>query len=509
MPKSLYITTPIFYPNDKLHLGHAYATTIADIIARYKKSQGYQIYFQTGSDEHGEKIEKKAKSLGITPQELVDKNVELFKELWQKLGIDYDCFYRTSSKLHKEKVQKIFQQLLEKGDIYLGKYRGNYCVSCEDYVKEKYCPVCHSATRILEENAYFLRVSRYYQQLLNYYQQNPDLLIPEPAKKELFTNFLREDKIQDLCITRNDIKWGISVPNEPEKVIYVWFEALCNYLNSEEGEKLFADKNSEIIHLIGKEIVRFHSLYWQVILFALDKRLPNKVIAHGLLLDPQGEKASKSKGNVIDPLELLKKHPQDLLRIYFVAKVNFLQDGICSEDLLKSFYQDFFINNLGNLVSRVNKMIHLYNKGIIPNTNDNFSKELSEKETKFEKLEEYKKKCELAVKEFQEKMKQYELTKAFSQIQNLLDESNKLISELAPWELFKKDEINILNYTLNYLSNGIKIIAFLINSIAPTTSKNILETFNINDATINWDNCLSFEILNGLEIKVLEKHLFN
>jgi methionyl-tRNA synthetase len=503
MSKSLYITTPIFYPNDKLHLGHAYATTMADIIARYKKSQGYQVYFQTGSDEHGEKIEKKAKSLEITPQELVDKNVELFKELWKELGIDYDYFYRTSSKLHKEKVQKIFQQLLEKGDIYLDKYRGNYCVSCEDYVKEKDCPVCHSATRVLEESAYFLRVSRYYQQLLNYYQQNPSLLIPESAKKELFANFLQEDKIQDLCITRNDIKWGISVPNDPETIIYVWFEALCNYLNSEKGEEMFADENSEIVHLIGKEIVRFHSLYWPVILFALDKRLPNKVIAHGLLLDPQGEKASKSKGNVIDPLELLKKYPQDLLRTYFVAKVNFLQDGACSEELLKSFYQDFFVNNLGNLVSRVNKMIHLYNKGIIPMIN------FDQKEIKIEKLEEYKKKSELAVKEFQTKANQYELTKAFYQIQNLLDESNKLISELAPWELFKKNEINVLNHALNYLSNGIKIISFLLKSVAPTTSKNILETFNVNDKKINWDNCLDFEILNGLEIKILEKHLFN
>jgi methionyl-tRNA synthetase len=206
MVKSLYITTPIFYPNDKLHLGHAYATALADIIARYKKSQGYQVYFQTGSDEHGEKIEKKAKSLKITPQELVDKNVELFKELWQKLGIDYDLFYRTSSQLHKEKVQKIFQKLLQNGDIYLDKYRGNYCTSCEDYVKEKECPSCHSETRILEESAYFLKVSRYYQQLLEYYQQNPDFLIPDASKKELFANFLQEDKIQDLCITRNDIK---------------------------------------------------------------------------------------------------------------------------------------------------------------------------------------------------------------------------------------------------------------------------------------------------------------
>jgi len=202
--KDFYLTTPIFYPNEKLHLGHAYCMTIADIVARYKKSKDYNVYFQTGSDDHGEKIEKKALSLSTNPQELVDKNVKLFQKLWQKLGVEYDFFYRTSSASHKEKVQRIFQQLLEKGDIYRGKYQGNYCIICEDYVKEQNCPNCHLDTKILEESAYFLNVSKYQQQLLEHYKKNPDFLVPATTKKELFANFLGE-KIQDLCITRSDI----------------------------------------------------------------------------------------------------------------------------------------------------------------------------------------------------------------------------------------------------------------------------------------------------------------
>ncbi|RHZ36359.1 methionine--tRNA ligase [endosymbiont GvMRE of Glomus versiforme] len=499
--KSFYLTTPIFYPNDKLHLGHAYNATIADIIARYKKSKNYKVYFQTGSDDHGEKIEKKALSLGISPQELVDKNVELFKKLWQKLGIEYDFFYRTSSLFHKEKVQKIFQQLLKQSTIYLGKYQGNYCIACEDYVKEKVCPNCHSETKILEEPAYFLKVSQYYQQLLDYYQKNPDFLIPAAARKELFANFLQKDKIQDLCITRSDIKLGIYVPDKPKIIIYVWFEALCNYLNSEKGEKMFANENSEIIHLIGKDIVRFHALYWPVILFALGKRLPDKIIAHGLLMDPKGEKASKSKGNVVDPLELLEKYPQDLLRTYFIAKINFLQDGIFSKKLLKEFYQDFFIHNLGNLCQRIGKgkiIEWWYKNGVVPN--------FSETENIY--LRNYYQTCLTVIKNYQQKMDNYQLTGAFQEIENLLNASNKLIQDLAPWNLFANKEIELLNLTLNYLRNGIRIIAFFLTPIAPNISQIIFEYLNLEYSDCNWENIKDFQLIAGKKIKPLKEPLF-
>ena len=643
MPKSFFITTPIFYPNDRLHLGHAYTTIITDIIARYKKSQGYQVYFQTGSDEHGEKIEKKALSLGLTPQELVDKNVSLFQQLWKELNISEHIFYRTSSPQHKEKIQKIFTRLLERGDIYLGKYKGSYCITCEDYItkgkitKEKTCPFFHLGLREIEELAYFLRVSKYHSWLIEYYTQNPDFLLPTNAKKELFENFLKND-IPDLCITRQDLKWGVSVPGESEMVIYVWFEALLNYLNSPVGEYFFfpkvpsdskvrefacvtvanqknqyllvynkkrdkwvfpggklekgetpetaakretweetnltitdlekigeetfyvnniwwkgyfyqtqkysgtieikdqekeaigeikfltipeiqkiinqkpdrgveyvlekltntkkEKKSWEIVQVIGKEITRFHAIYWPIILKLLGARLPNKILVHGWLVDPKGEKASKSKGNVIDPLELLKKYPSDLIRAYFVAKINFLQDGVCSEELLRSFYHDFLVNNLSNLVSRVNKMLHLYNEGIIPEFKKN------------EKLEKYYLDCKLSVEEFQKKMDQYELVNAFSHIQNLLDSSNKLINDLVPWELAKKGEITLLHSTLNYLSNGIKNLAFLLNPIMPETSEAIFQVFKIAKESLNWSNLLCFELINNIKTEVPKNHLF-
>lgn len=506
MTDYFYLTTPIFYPNDRLHLGHAYTMVIADTIVRYKKSKGYQVYFQTGSDDHGEKIEKKAISLKKSPQELVDKNVQFFQQLWKELGISEHNFYRTSSPSHQKKVQKIFQELLNKGDIYLGEYLGKYCVSCEDYVSnnkivnDNFCPFCQTELRKIKEPAYFFKVSKYYSRLIEHYQQNSSFLLPENTRKELFSNFLKE-KVPDLCITRSDIKWGIKVPNNEKMVIYVWFEALCNYINSEKGEKFFFFEkinNYEVIHLIGKEIARFHAIYWPTILFSLNKRLPSKILAHGWLITPTG-KMSKSKGNVIDPLELLKKYPKDLLRIYFIDKIIFLQDGVFSEELLEKFYKEFLVNNLSNLISRVNKMIFLYNNGVIPP----FSLVV-----KNEKLENYYLKCKFTLKEFQKKMDNYEITEAFSQIQTFLDTSNKLIQDLSPWELAKKNNNLLLNQALNYLVNGIKIIAFLLNCFAPETSKAIFETFNINEAKLNWNNCLNFNFLDENEVKLLKEHLY-
>ncbi|CAJ0747237.1 3476_t:CDS:2 [Entrophospora sp. SA101] len=396
--RAFYLTTPIFYPNDKLHLGHAYCLTIADIIVRYKKIQGYQVHLQTGSDDHGEKIEKKALSLGISPQELVDKNVFLFQQLWKELGISEHIFYRTSSPFHKEKVQKTFTKLLEKGDIYLGEYQGKYCVACEDYVSESkiisnnLCPNsdCQTELRKINEPAYFLKVSKYYSRLKEHYRQNPGFLLPGKAKKELFSNFLNEN-VPDLCITQK----GESAEEAAKREVF------------EETSLVIED-----LEKIGEENFYANNIC---------RRLPSKILAHGWLTTSQG-KMSKSKGNVVDPLELLKKYSKDPLRAYFVAKISFLKDGSFSEDLLKEFYQDFFIHNLGNLCQRVGKMIELYNDSVIP----------AFAETKNTHLKNYYQNCLTIIKNYQQKMDNYQLTNAFQEVEKLLNVSNKLIQEVEP-----------------------------------------------------------------------------
>ncbi|CAG8464725.1 7884_t:CDS:2 [Cetraspora pellucida] len=435
MPKYFYITTPIFYPNDRLHLGHAYTMIIADIIARYKKSQGYQVYFQTGSDDH-------------------------------ELGISEHIFYRTSASTHKKKVQKIFTELLNEGDIYLGEYQGRYCIACEDYVSDSkvinnnLCPTpnCQSELRKIKEPAYFLRVSNYYQQLIEYYQKNPDFLLPPNIKKELFENFLKNEG-RDLCITQPGETPETAAKRE------ILEETNLTITDLEKiGEEAFYVQEKESI---GE--VKFFSIPE---IQEIDSQKPDRGAEYVLekltgakgdknsweivqIVDQLGRKGSKSKGNVIDPLKLLKKYPRDLLRVYFIAKINFLQDGVFTEDLLRNFYQDFFVNNLKTGFG-------------------NFKKEQPKEKTEKKKLEEYQKKCHLVVSEFQEKINQYELTETFSQIQSLLNE-----------KLAKKGDILLLNLTLNYLINGIKIAAFLLDPLAPETSKKILEIFNVNQWQLN------------------------
>jgi len=505
--KKIFISTPIFYPNEKLHLGHAYTMVIADIIARYKRSKNYQVFFQTGSDEHGEKIEKKALSLNISPKKLVDDNVILFKELLKKMNISNDIFYRTSSSLHIKKVKKIFKELLKNNDIYLDDYKGNYCITCEDYIinndiTNKKCIFCDSTTKEIKEKAYFLSIKKNYHFLIKYYKKK-NFILPNNIKKELENKFLKKN-IRDLCITRKGLKWGISVPNNNEMTIYVWFDALLNYLNSKEGEKFFFpnynEKNSEIIHIIGKDISRFHCIYWPIILKMLKGKIPNNFICHGWIMNKES-KMSKSKGNCIDPLDLIKSFSEDVLRAYFVKKIIFLNDGFLEKKMLEDFYRDFFVNKLSNLVSRVCKMITIYNNGNIPIFN------LIEMK-KNEKLEKFYQECFLLLNNFQNNMKEYNLTKAFLNIEDLIKKSNVLIQDFLPWELKKNKEEKTLNLLLNCLANGIKIIAFLLNSFTPNTSYLILKIFKKKYDDLNWKNIFFFNELNNIKIPIFKKHLY-
>lgn len=501
--KNFYISTPIFYPNSQLHLGHAYTLTITDIIARYKKLAGYSVYLQTGSDEHGEKIARTAKAQGFTPQQLVDKNITLFKQLWEKLDVSKDYFFvRTSSAAHITQVQAIFTKLLLSDDIYLSVYKGNYCILCEEYVlKVLVCPTCNSELKQIEEEAYFLRVNKYQQALLDYYEQHPNFLSPTSSLNELFQSFLRQE-LPDLCVTRNDLTWGVPVPGHEAMTIYVWFDALCNYFTSERGAEFFATQQeqfetTEIVQVIGKDILRFHAIYWISLLLALQKRMPNKILSHGWILNA-GAKMSKSKGNVIEPLKLLENCKSDVLRAYFAGKVILYNDGVISDSMLQAFYEDFFLNALGNLFSRVFKMLETYRQNVIPtisNWKNNYTVSYWEQNSS-------------SVEAYQCAMNDYQITNAFKEVRTMVSRSNKMISETKPWELFATNEDEKLDCVLVTLVATIEALALLLLPITPETATKVLIHMGSEVNELDFGKLFDYRALAGRKIQQNFTHLF-
>ncbi|WP_425379021.1 methionine--tRNA ligase [Spiroplasma endosymbiont of Polydrusus pterygomalis] len=501
--KFFYVTTPIYYPSAQLHIGHAYTTSLADILNRYKKMDGYETFFLTGSDEHGEKIEKKAKEAGITPYQFTTMIVDNFKLLWNKLGIEYSKFIRTTDKSHELSVQKIFSKLYNNGDIYLGTYEGLYCVGCEEFLTEaqidkatNQCLVCGNKPQKVKEETYFFKVSKYSQFLINYYNNHPGFIEPEARKNEMLNNFILPG-LTDLSVTRTTFLWGIKTLENDKHIIYVWIDALSNYLTalgylSKDNtlfNKFWNNPNVEILQLLGKEIARFHTIYWPSMLESLGLRQPNKLLSHGWILF-KDTKMSKSIGNVVDPLYLIDKYGRDTLRFYLGYEIPTENDGKFSYEMFLESYNAHLVNNIGNLVSRVSNMISKYFDG----------KLMKQKKIANDLI----KSCALAVQNYQQAMNAYQISKALDIVLELCNKANKYIEENKPWELEKNQKINQLHETLASLAYTIIVSAFLLQPVLIDNAQKIADYFNINLANLTFVTILEQEIIYNKKIEKKE-----
>ena len=485
---TFYITTPIYYPSKEFHIGHCYTTVIADSLARFNRLKKIDVIFQTGTDEHGQKIEKIAKEQNKEPKEYVDKIVENTKELWNSLDISYDKFIRTTDEEHIKNVTLIFNKLYENGDIYKGNYEGLYCTPCESFFSKEEldennkCQDCHREVSLVKEEAYFFRLSKYQDKLLKFYEENPFFLEPLSRKNEMINNFIKPG-LKDLCVSRTSFNWGIPVSFDKKHVIYVWIDALSNYLTSLNypSEKEMFNKYWPCdIHLVGKEIVRFHAIIWPAILMSLGIKLPKKVFAHGWLVI-NNEKISKSLGNYKSPKEYIEKYGKDAIRYFLLREIVLGKDGNFSEDLLISRINSDLVNNLGNLVNRTIVMANKYfnkeikfsknyndlDKNLIENTNSLYTK-------------------------VNESINSLKINEALEEIFKLLDKCNKYIDENEPWNLYKNNDLKRLEDVIYIILENIKVASILLGSFIPETSlkiKNMLnkKEVNIDDVLFNED----------------------
>ena len=458
MKKRFYITTPIYYPSAKLHIGHAYCTTLTDVFARYKRLRGFECYFLTGADEHGMKIEKNAAAAGKTPQEFVDGIVEGFYKLWDLLKISNNDFIRTTQERHTKVVQDIFSKMLANDDIYLGKYKGWYCKECEAFWTDTQagpdhiCPDCGRPVQTAEEEAYFFKTGKYVDSLMKFFDENPKFLVPESRKNEMINTFIKPG-LDDLCVSRTSFSWGIPIRENPKHVIYVWLDALTNYITAlgydsdhpELFNKFWQDPECETIHILGADITRFHAIYWPMFLESLGLRKPDREFVHGLLM-MRDSKMSKSKGNVVDPYPLVERYGVDAVRYYLTREINFGSDGSFAPELFVERINQDLANALGNLLNRTVSMINKYFDGVVP--------------------------------------------------------ENKYIDETEPWALAKDPEKRSnLESVMTHLANSLYVAGMLMKPVLVTASDKLFDQLGVSGDLLNYDKIKQYGIVSGLKVE--------
>lgn len=501
MSNKFYITTPIYYPSGKFHIGTAYSTVVADSLKRYNELKGKDCYMLTGTDEHGQKIETKAKELGESPKEYVDRMAKVAKELWAKMDIQYNDYIQTTEPRHEKIVQKIFDRFMEQGDIYKGEYEGLYCVPCETYFTETQlvdgkCPDCGRAVIPMKEEAYFFNMKKYADRLLKYYDEHPDFIKPEYRKQEMINNFIKPG-LEDLCVTRTSFDWGIKVLKDSKHVIYVWLDALTNYITAlgymSDDDTLFKKYWPADIHVVGKDIARFHLIYWPIFLMALDLPLPKTIFVHNWITMKDG-KMSKSKGNVIYPEQLIDRYGLDATKYFLLREMPTSQDGLFSPESFVERYNFDLCNDLSNLLNRTVSMVNKYFGGKVPEYNGTLNEVDKE-------IEDY---CIEQINKFEEKINNFEIANSLQEIWNLISRTNKYIDETMPWALAKEEQTEKLKSSMYHLIENLRKIAILIKPFMNNTSENILRQIGIQDESLKtWESLFDYSKLNN--IHVIEK----